>query len=56
MDSVSELLRRVIWDRRNVFYDDAVAREIITRPQAEALMLLHLERDAAQDDREASGA
>ena len=52
MDAVSIVLRRVIWRKRNEFYVEAVKREIITEAQAEALHLLHLERDDELDRRE----
>ena len=49
---MEEMLRRVIWRRRRAFYAEAVKRGLITPQQAEALHLLHLERDDAQDRRE----
>lgn len=52
-DRFVDVLRTVIWRRRRAFYDDAVVRNLITAEQAEALMMLNLERDDAQDRREA---
>jgi hypothetical protein len=51
-DPISHALRTVIWRRRTALYAEAVRRGIITDEQAEALLLLNLERDDAQDRRE----
>jgi hypothetical protein len=52
VSDLSALLRAIVWRRRNAFYAAAVERGIITEVQAEGLMLLHLERDTEQDDRD----
>jgi hypothetical protein len=51
-DPLSHALRTVIWRKRTALYAEAVRRGLITDEQAEALLLLNLERDDEQDRRE----
>jgi hypothetical protein len=51
-DYVSGLLRKIIWQRREAFYDAAMKRGIVHPRQVAELMQLHKERDDEQDARE----